>query len=277
MERLIRRMDTPGGAKVCGPSTSRPYPSPGQRSLRADRPTTVDHVARLVDDAPRRALAVYAHPDDVEVGCGGTLAAWTRAGCEAHVVVVCRGDKGSTDPGSDPEQLAARRAEEVAAAAGVLGLTGHRLMGHPDGEVEVDRALRAELVGIVRELRPDIVVCPDPTAVLFGQHYVNHRDHRVVGWATLDAVAPAAAMPHYFPERGPAHAVSELWLSGSQEPDVFVDIEPVIDVKAASIACHRSMVDVPGELLSSVIEQRAEDAGREAGIRYAEGFRRMLL
>jgi LmbE family N-acetylglucosaminyl deacetylase len=234
-------------------------------------------VSNLVAEAPARALAVYAHPDDVEVGCGGTLAAWARAGCEAHVVVVCRGDKGSVDPDVDPDRLAATRAAEVAEAAGVLGLAGHHLLGRPDGDVERDIELRRELVGLVRALRPGTVVCPDPTAVLFGHHYVNHRDHRVVGWATLDAVAPAAAMPHYFPEQGAAHAVKELWLSGTHEPDVYVDIEPVIDIKAAAIACHRSMVDVPGELLASVIEQRAEDAGRATGTRYAEGFRRILL
>jgi LmbE family N-acetylglucosaminyl deacetylase len=234
-------------------------------------------VASLVSDAPDRALAVYAHPDDVEVGCGGTLATWVRGGCEAHVVVVCRGDKGSADPAADPDDLAERRAVEVADAAAVLGLAGHHLLGHHDGEVEADRALRATLVGLVRLLRPTTVICPDPTAVLFGSHYVNHRDHRVVGWSTLDAVAPAAAMPHYFPDAGPSHAVTELWLSGSHEPDVYVDIGPVLDVKSAAIACHRSMVDVPGELLSSVVEQRAEDAGRAADVRYAEAFRRLLL
>lgn len=231
----------------------------------------------LVADAPGTALAVYAHPDDVEVGCGGTLAAWARRGCRAHLVVVCRGDKGSTEPTASAEELARRRADEVAEAAGVLGLAGHHLLGRPDGQVEDDEDLRGELVALVRRLRPHTVVCPDPTAVLFGHHYVNHRDHRVVGWATLDAVAPAAAMPHYFPGAGPAHRVEELWLSGTQEPDVAVDIEPVLEVKAAAIACHRSMVDVPGELVASVVEQRAEDAGRAAGIRYAEVFRRMRL
>jgi len=192
--------------------------------------------ALLVDEVPERALAVYAHPDDVEVACGGTLARWTRAGCEAHLIVVCQGDKGSTDPASDPGALAA-----------------------------------------VRSLRPEVVVAPDPTAILFGRRYVNHRDHRVVGTAALDAVAPAAAMPHYFPGRGPAWPVRELWLSGTLDADVHVDVEPVLAVKAAALTCHRSQVEVPGELIHSVVEQRAQDAGRAAGVRYAESFRRMLL
>ena len=233
--------------------------------------------AQLVDEVPTRALAVFAHPDDVEVACGGTLARWARAGCEVHLVVVCQGDKGSTDPRADPKVLAATRAEEVAEAASVLGLTSHRLLGLADGEVEVTAGLMAELVGTVRSVRAETVITPDPTALLFGRRYVNHRDHRVVGTAALDAVAPAAAMPHYFPQCGPPWAVRELWLSGTLEPDVHVDIEPVLTVKAAALACHRSQVDVPGELLHSVVEQRAEDAGRTAGVRYAESFRRMLL
>lgn len=233
--------------------------------------------AQLVDDVPARALAVYAHPDDVEVACGGTLARWARAGCEAHLVVVCQGDKGSVDPAIDPAALAVTRALEVAEAAGVLGLAGHRLLGIPDGEVEVGRDLVATLVAALRSVRPEVVIAPDPTAMLFGRRYVNHRDHRIVGTAATDAVAPAAAMPHYFPSCGPPWAVRELWLSSTLEPDVHVDVEPVLEVKAAALACHRSQVDVPGALLHSVVQQRAQDAGRTAGIRYAESFRRMLL
>jgi LmbE family N-acetylglucosaminyl deacetylase len=233
--------------------------------------------AHLVDDVPARALAVYAHPDDVEVACGGTLARWAAAGCEVHLVVVCQGDKGSTDATSDPATLAATRAEEVAEAGAVLGLASCRLLGLPDGLVEPAGGLLGDLVSSVRQVRAEVVVAPDPTALLFGRRYVNHRDHRIVGLAAVDAVAPAAAMPHYFPECGPAWAVRELWLSGTLEADVHVDIGPVLAVKAAALACHRSQVDLPGELLASVVEQRAEDAGRSAGVRYAESFRRMLL
>lgn len=233
--------------------------------------------AQLVDAVPARALAVYAHPDDVEVACGGTLARWARAGCEVHLVVVCQGDKGSTDASADPAALTVTRAGEVAAAAEVLGLSAYRLLGVPDGEVEASAQLVGDLVAAIRAVRAEIVVAPDPTAVLIGRRYVNHRDHRVVGAATLDAVAPAAAMPHYFPDRGPAWSVAELWLSGTFEPDAHVDVEPVLAVKAAALACHRTQVDLPGELLRSVVDQRAEDAGRAAGVRYAESFRRMLL
>lgn len=230
-------------------------------------------MAELVDAAPRVVLAVYAHPDDPEVACGGTLARWAAAGSAVHLLIVCAGDKGSSDPGTDPEELALRRAAEVADAASVLGLADHTLLGLPDGEVEDTPALRRALVGAIRRVRPDAVVCPDPTASFFGRRYVNHRDHRVVGWATLDAVAPAAWTPLYFPEEGPPHRVAEVYLSGTLEPDAFVDIAATIDVKTEALRRHSSQVGASGEVLGTAMQRRAEEAGRAAGIRYAEGFR----
>ncbi len=89
----------------------------------------------MVEDVPGRALAVYAHPDDADVSCGGTLARWAAAGAEVHVVICTSGDKGSSDPATDPSELVRRRAGEAAAATRALGLAGHHLLGHPDGEI----------------------------------------------------------------------------------------------------------------------------------------------
>ncbi|MGH9165951.1 MAG: PIG-L deacetylase family protein [Acidimicrobiales bacterium] len=226
---------------------------------------------------PGCALAVYAHPDDPEVSCGGTLAGWAAAGAEVHVVVCAQGDKGSSDPATDPAELAERRAGEMASAVAALGLAGHHRLGRPDGEVENDAALRGELVGLVRRLKPQVVVCPDPTAALFGSRYFNHRDHRMVGWATLDAVAPAAASPHYFPDRGAAHQVEAVYLSGTLQPDVWVDISAFVDIKAEALLCHRSQMAETSEWLRQVVRQRAEEGGRAAGVDYAEGFRLLRL
>jgi LmbE family N-acetylglucosaminyl deacetylase len=230
-------------------------------------------MAEMVDAAPATALAVYAHPDDPEVSCGGTLARWAAAGAAVHVVICCQGDKGSSDPRRDPGALAATRAKEVARAAAALGLAGHHLLGYPDGEVEDGTELRGRLVGLIRDLRPEAVVCPDPTAVFFGSRYVNHRDHRVVGWATLDAVAPAAWSPLYFPTAGPPHRVAAVYLSGTLEPDAWVDVTGTIDVKAEALLCHDTQLGEGGEWLRTVVRDRAEEAGRAAGVRYAEGFR----
>jgi LmbE family N-acetylglucosaminyl deacetylase len=226
---------------------------------------------------PGVALAVYAHPDDAEVSCGGTLARWAGAGGAVDIVVCTRGDKGSSDPKIVPTDLAARRRKEVEAAGRVLGIRAHYFLDHPDGEVENTGELRAALVELLRSVRPDVVVCPDPEAAFFGQSYFNHRDHREVGWAALDSVAPAAANPHYFPSAGLAHQVGTVYLSGTLAPDVWVDISATVDTKAEALLCHESQLGETGEWLRTAVRERAEDAGRAAGVAYAEGFRRLVL
>ncbi len=229
------------------------------------------------DTIPARVLAVYAHPDDPEVSCGGTLSRWSQAGAEVHLVVVNAGDKGTNDPSTDPHALAAIRAGEVRAAAAVLGLAGVTLLGHPDGETINDSALREALVAVVRRVRPEIVVCPDPSALLFGDGYVNHRDHRVCGEAMLDAVA-AAARPLYYPgSGGEAWAVAALYLSGTLEPDTWVDVGPTLATKAAALACHRSQLGGTGEYVHELVGLRAQDVGRAVGLGAAETFRVLHL
>jgi LmbE family N-acetylglucosaminyl deacetylase len=234
----------------------------------------------LLDEVPARAVAVYAHPDDPEVSCGGTLARWAAAGAEVHVVIGAMGDKGTSDPASDPAELAAVRAAEARAAAAALGLADVHLLGHPDGELDAvpPLELRGALVELVRRLRPVTVVCPDPTAVFFGDGYVSHVDHRTIGWATLDAVTPAAGSPLYFPDRGDAHQVETLLLSGTFEPDVWVDIGDALDRKVAALFAHTSrLADDAEEWLDDFVRHRAGEEGARGGVPYAEAFRRINL
>ena len=107
--------------------------------------------------------------------------------------------------------------------------------------------------------------------------YFNHHDHREVGWATLDAVAPAASNPHYFPNAGPVHRVSSVYLSATLEPDAWVDIGETIDAKVDALACHKTQLDEAGEWFRGFVRERAEEAGRMAGVTYAEGFRRLTF
>jgi len=223
---------------------------------------------------PARALAVFAHPDDPEVGCGGTLARWTAQGAEVHLVIANRGEKGSHDPTTDPDLLAEHRAAEVARAATVLGLTSVEHLGYPDGGIDNDAVLRNRLTEIVRRLRPDALIAPDPTAVFFGDSYVNHRDHRELGWAVLDALVPAAS-PLYVPEAGPAHQVGLVLLSGTLEADAWVDIGDVLDTKVAAVACHESRLGGDPALVADILELRAAEEGRRAGVPHAEAFRRL--
>jgi LmbE family N-acetylglucosaminyl deacetylase len=231
----------------------------------------------LLGETPATALAVYAHPDDPVISCGGTLARWAAAGSTIEVVICTAGDKGATDPGVDPDALAAARAGEARHSLAVVAATGLHLLGHPDGEIENDLALRGELVQIIRDLRPEAIIAPDPLAVFFGEHHYNHRDHRVVGWAALDAAAPAAASPLYFKGVGVAHQVTAAYLSGSLEPNVWVDVSSTIDQKIEAVSCHASQLADAGDWLASALRDGAEVAGQEVGVAYAEPFRRIWL
>ena len=230
---------------------------------------------------PASALAVYAHPDDAEISAGGTLAKWADAGASVWVLVTARGDKGSDDPDADRDAVAARRVEETAKAAAQLGIAGHFHLGYDDGELPDDRELRGAIVRCVRELRPEVVLCPDPTAVFFGDGYFNHHDHRVTGWATLDAIAPAAGNPHYFPEHigeGLAvHQVRAVYLSGTLEPNLWVDIGETLERKIDGLFCHASRLEDTGEWFREFLRERAEQGGAGTTMRYAEPFRRITL
>ncbi|HXQ75176.1 MAG TPA: PIG-L deacetylase family protein [Acidimicrobiales bacterium] len=234
-------------------------------------------MAQLLETVPDKVLAIYAHPDDPDVSCGGTLARFARQGAEVHVVLCTNGDKGTTDPTVDPGQLARRRAAECAEAATHLGLSDQHVLGYRDGELTDDESFRGELVGWIRRLRPGMVLCPDPTAVFFGEDYFNHRDHRIVGFAVLDALSPAAALPLYFPDAGAVHQVETVLLSGTLEPTLWVDISATIDEKAAAVSCHRSQFADDGEWAASAVRTRAAADGRRAGVPFAEGFRRLRL
>lgn len=235
------------------------------------------HVVELLEEAPARVLAVYAHPDDPDISCGGTLAKWARAGSEIHVVICAAGDKGSPDPAADRDTVIEQRADEVRQAVATLELAGFHLLGRRDGEFENDLPLRAELVRLMRYHRPDVVVCPDPTAVFFGAHHYNHRDHRIVGWAALDSAAPASGSSLYFPESGPAHQIPVALMSGSLEANVWVDIETTIDQKLRAVARHESQLADANDWFASALRDGAQHAGRQAGVSYAEAFRRVLL
>ena len=232
-------------------------------------------VADLVDAVPARVLAVYAHPDDPEISCGGTLARWARDGAEVHVLICTRGEKGSQDRDQDPEELARLRMEEMDEAATVLGLAGHERLDVDDGELENTSGLRRQIVGVIRRIKPEAVVCPDPTAVFFGDSYYNHHDHRETGWAALDAVAPAAGNPHYFPDAGPVHHVATVYLSATLEPDVWVDVTDTLETKIDALFRHRSQLMETGEWFRTFLRERAEEGGQVVGVRYAEGFRRL--
>ena len=229
---------------------------------------------------PARALAIGAHPDDVEFGCGGTLAKWAAAGCEISHLVCTDGSKGSWDPSDDPATLVASRQVEQRAASVALGGTGSVVfLGWRDGELESGLRQRADVCYWIRRLRPDVVLGHDPW-----KRYRLHPDHRHAGFLAVEGIV-AARDPHFFAEQGEApHRPSSLLLWEADEPDHVEDIADSLDRKLAALLEHRSQfrstmdIDDPSsveqaEAFREKIRGRAADAGRDAGLAYGEQFK----
>jgi LmbE family N-acetylglucosaminyl deacetylase len=230
--------------------------------------------------APERALAIGAHPDDIEFGAGGVLARWARFGCEVTMVVVTDGSKGTWDPGIDPADLVATRKAEQLAAAHALGAARVVHLEHVDGELEYDMALRAEVCMQIRLHRPDVLVSHDPW-----KRYMLHPDHRATGWAAIDGMV--AARDHlFFPRQGlPPHRPVAMLLWSADEPDHVEDIGDAFEAKLAALLCHASQgtttMDGAGTgedrlaAFRSRLERRAAEAGGAAGVGLAEAFKRL--
>jgi LmbE family N-acetylglucosaminyl deacetylase len=216
-----------------------------------------------------RALAIGAHPDDVELQAGGTLAAWARDG--AHVELACftAGEKGTHDPSADPRELARVRELEAMAAATELGAAGMHILGATDGELEVTLALRVAVARLVRQVRPDVVVGHDPW-----RRWLLHPDHRAAGFLTVDGVI-AARDPLYAPELAseglPAHRPHSILLFGTDAPDEVVDISGTIDAKLAALRAHASQVEDTADLERRVRSWNAA-IGADFGLPVAEAF-----
>ena len=219
------------------------------------------------------ALVVFAHPDDAEFMCGGTIAKWTRAGCEVHYVVCTDGSAGSNEPGANRADVAPIREREQRAAAEVLGVASVTFLGQTDGLLEVTPETRKLVTREVRRLRPEVIVAPDPSRLWSGQGYVNHWDHKQAGLLALTAVMPDAPTRVMFQELEDEgiepYEVPNLWLV-TNEPDTYVDITESIDTKIAALAQH---VSEEGEAAAPWVRERARTVGEEAGVEYAEAFK----
>ena len=229
---------------------------------------------------PGSALAIGAHPDDVEFGCGATLARWAARGCVVHHLVLTDGSKGTWDVGADIEALVAERQVEQRAAAAALGATGEVVfLGERDGELIESTELRSAVAHTIRRLRPDVVLGHDPW-----RRYRLHPDHRHAGWLTVDGVV-AARDPHFFPDHDvDHHRPDALLLFEADEVDHVEHIdEAALGRKLDALLSHHSQlrstmfIDEHDDgtalaAFSDRIRQRAVEAGALAGVPLGEAF-----
>jgi LmbE family N-acetylglucosaminyl deacetylase len=227
-------------------------------------------------------LGVFAHPDDAEIGAGGTMAKWSSQGRDVHLLILTNGNKGSQVIGQDPDELARTRAAETAAAGRTLGLKDVRVLETPDGELENVHGVRAAVARRIRELRPMVVLSCDPTTWFVENRYINHADHRAAGAIALDAVFPGAGNPQFFEDQIAQGLepwdVPEVWLSWSTEPNHHEDISGFMRVKLDALASHESQVkDDMLRFFEEWLPLEAADAGKAIGVEHAESFRRLEL
>lgn len=241
------------------------------------RPGPVD---QELAEEQKRVLLVAAHPDDPEFSSGGTVARWVRAGIEVIYVVATSGDKGTADHTMTNERLSNMREEEQKAAAARLGVKEVVFLRFPDGEMTPGLELRGAVTRMIRLYKPYAVMTHDPLTLFYNNEFINHPDHRAIGQATIDAIYPTARDPLQFNEQIKEglepHKVKEIFVFGTEQPNVLVDISETIEDKIEALKLHVSQVGAAEELAER-IKTRSAQVAEPHGLTYAEAFRRIVM
>lgn len=220
------------------------------------------------------AVAVVAHPDDLEYGVASAIARWTGQGKKVTYLLATRGEAGIA--GMAPAVTGPLREEEERRSAAVVGVSEVEFLSHADGVVEYGISLRRDLAAAFRRLAPEVVITMNFDLTWGEEGPVNHADHRAVGLAVLDACRDAAN-EWVFTEAGPpCHTIHDAYVATGGNPTHFVDVTGTIDAGIASLREHRAYLDGlggdfdPDEFLRNM----AGFVGMAAGCEYATGFRR---
>jgi LmbE family N-acetylglucosaminyl deacetylase len=221
-----------------------------------------------------QVIVITPHPDDAEFGVAGTVARWVTEGKIVIYVVCTSGDKGTSDPNITPDELVGIREQEQLAATKILGVDKVIFLRYPDQALEDTPEFRKDLVRLIRLYRPETVVTADPY-----RRYIWHRDHRITGQVTLDAVFPYArdrlTYPDLIKDGLEPHKVREVLLWGTEDPNYYSDITDTFDKKVAALRCHRSQIkDNLSSVMEDMMRQRAKEIAQEEDFELAESFHR---
>ena len=226
---------------------------------------------------PKKAMVVFAHPDDAEIGAGGTAATWSSKKCEVTYVQCTSGSSGSNDKKMTSKKITQIRLDEQKLAADIIGVRNFINFGFPDGELESDRTFLCQMVEAIRKYRPEVVITHDP----FRINGFQHRDHRITGITVQDAVYPYARDHLHFPnqiEKGlTTHKVKTLLYWGSDNPNTIVDVSQTAELKISALSKHASQV--PGLSFGSELDikmrERMNKVAQGYGFKYGESFRKI--
>lgn len=226
----------------------------------------------------RRVLAFAAHPDDIDFGAAGTIAAWTAAGVEVSYCIMTSGDAGGFEPG-DRGGVSELRSSEQRRAAGLVGVEDLHFLGEPDGYLEVSHRVIEQAVALIRRVRPDVVLSMHPERN-WSRIQASHPDHLACGEIVTRAVYPAAENPFAYPQLAEsgleAWKVPWLWFYGAppERENHAVDISAVVDAKLAAIRVHASQhpdIDGMDRRVRGILQENARRFGLPEGAS-AEAF-----
>lgn len=222
-------------------------------------------------------MVITAHPDDAEFGAAGSIAKWTREGRRVVYVVCTSGDKGTDDPDITPQQLVKIREKEQKGAAAVVGVSDVVFLRYPDQGLEDTPDFRKAIVRQIRKYKPETIVTSDPY-----RRYIWHRDHRIIGQVTLDAVFPYArnlpAYPDLIEEGLMPHMVQKILFFGAEDVNLRIDITETFDLKLAALHCHQSQMaqlNIPD--LEKRLLERCREMAQGADFDLAEGFHQVTV
>lgn len=219
-----------------------------------------------------RALVIAAHPDDIDFGSGATVAALTDAGVDVTYCLVTSGDAGGFELDHSREAMIARREQEQRDAARVVGVTEVRYLKHCDGYVAPTHELVSQLVGVMREVQPHVIISQHPQRN-WDRLQASHPDHLAVGEATVRAVYPAVENPFAYPDLAHLQAfrVGQLWMMGAPADlvNMHVDVTDTVERKLEALHKHNSQHPDPGAMddrVRSGLEANHPDTGRAAEV-----------
>jgi LmbE family N-acetylglucosaminyl deacetylase len=210
------------------------------------------------EDGVRRVLVVTAHPDDVDFGAAGAVAAFTAAGLDVAYCIVTNGDAGGSDRSMSRPDMAALRQDEQRAAAAVVGVSDVRFLGHPDGRVQPSLELRRDISRVIRQFQPERVITQSPERN-WDSMYASHPDHLAAGEAAVSAVYPDARNPFAHPELLDDEGlepwtVPELWIMGPGATGIAVDTTATVPRKIAALLSHKSQIGDPEGVTQRILE-----------------------
>ncbi len=232
-----------------------------------------------MNETPNRVLVVTPHPNDCEFWCAGTVARWISEGAAVRYVVCTDGAKGTIDPSVSVADLAGEREREQSRAIEVLGVQELVSLKRPDGSLEDTDDFRKELVRQIRQARPDVVICPEP----YRKNLAWHRDHRIAGQVTLDAVFPCARDHLHFEELWrdeglEPHKTANVLFWGTETPNTHIAIDSAMDAKTRAVKAARTRLEghSDGEV-DQFIQQLGREGVGDSGGSYGEAFRKITF